>query len=794
MTGVEVLINLPSIKFNKSYWYSVPDRLDSEVAEGKRVLLPMGTSLHEGYIVSVERNSLRTGLKPIIKVLDKETVFDHRLLEVAQWMAEYYVCPVSLALKAMIPRLLSKRKLQTIIPAVNRGEVDNVLIKSPAIKKLMEQLWNEGEMSLKAALKITSRTELDNLEKCGIITRSGKYQAIQSFKTGYVYTQGNFDYVKQISGLRKKAPRQAEIMELINGGQVDCEYLDNRFSRTSISSLINKGYLKLQRKSVQQLDNELVLTREQAQALAIINDKIEKGSSQGILLYGVTGSGKTEVYIRAAQKTIAQGKGVIVLVPEIALTRHLVSSFNSRFQRMAVLHSGMPPTERYDEWRRIKQGEVDLVLGTRSAVFAPLPKIGLIVIDEEQETTYKQEETPRYHARDIAQLRARMDSAVLLLGSATPSVDTFYKAMQGELSLVTIANRIGTACLPRITIEDLRQSFRGGATKIISPYLQARIQEVLNRQEQTILFINRRGYVPITICMQCGSIASCPDCSVALNYHRDINKNVCHYCDYKVNPTDLCSVCGSTHIQQIGFGTQKLEEEIESLFPHARVKRLDRDTSMRKGAQKAILEQMKEHNIDILIGTQMVAKGLDFPNVSLVGVVNADSMLNLPDFRAAERCFQLIVQVAGRAGRGKYPGEVVIQTYNPENPVIQLAAQQDYFKFYREEIKFRKLLNYPPFTNLLRLVVSSSSEIEARDTSNELAVYINEITDAHEEQIAVLGPAACPINKIKNRYRFQVLVKCDNLLLISSIAQYIIYKGISGNTRLEIDINPLMTM
>ncbi|MEN6462011.1 MAG: primosomal protein N' [Syntrophomonas sp.] len=794
MTGVEVLINLPSIKFNKGYWYCVPDKLEDQVEEGKRVMVQIGKLMHEGYIVAVEQNCLKVGLKPVVKILDEVSVFDQRLLELAGWMAEYYVCPVSLALKAMIPRLLSKKKAWVIIPAVSREEFDNINLEINNNMELMERLWAEGEMSFSTALKYTTRSQLKDLETDGLIINTGSYKVRQQFKAGYVYAILQFDYYKDMPALSKRASRQAEIMELItNKGQVDCEYLDKCYARATINSLINKGYIKIEKKGIQQIDTRLVLTQEQEKALNIINMKIEAEYYEEILLYGVTGSGKTEVYIKAAEQTIKQGKGVIVLVPEIALTRHLVSSFNARFRNMAVLHSGMPPGERHDEWKRIKNGEIDLVLGTRSAIFAPLPAIGLIIIDEEQETTYKQEDSPRYHAREVAIRRAQMDSAVFLAGSATPSVDTFYKAMNGKMTLVTIKERIGEAKLPRVTVEDLRKSFHNGEKNIISPYLQEKIEQTINRGEQTILFINRRGYAPITICMQCGSIASCPDCSVALTYHQDIDQNVCHYCDYRANIPNLCPVCGSTQIQQIGFGTQKLEEEVHSLFPGARISRLDRDTSTKKGAQNTILEEMKKHQIDILIGTQMVAKGLDFPYVSLVGVVDADGMLNIPDFRAAERCFQLIVQAGGRAGRGDYPGEVVIQSYNPENPVIQMAAQQDYFKFYQEEIKLRKLLHYPPFTNLLRVVINSDNEPDARKVCRDMAEYINEIIDAREEDIQILGPAPCPISKIRNRYRYQVLVKCDNLLLICSIAQYIIYRG-NNNTRVEIDINPLMTM
>lgn len=795
MTSAEVLINLPSIKFNNGYWYSVPEILELEVQVGKRVLVELGNKKTEGFVINIIPEGEKTDLKPILKVLDKEQVFDRRLLDLAGWMAEYYVCPVSSALNVMLPRLLSKKKSRAILPLISQEEFYNQELETNTGITLMEKLWSEGEITVRSAMKYINQNDLDKLVSMGLVIITGSYQASQQYRNGYVYKPGDFDYDYVITAIKKNAARQAEIIEMIyRSGEVDCNKLDSIFPRTSIKCLLKKGFITIEKKYKQLHYKPLTLTEEQEKALDIINIKIDAGNYAEILLHGVTGSGKTEIYIRSAERVIKQGKGVIILVPEIALTRHLVSSFNTRFKKIAVLHSAMPPTERYDEWKRIKNGEIDLVLGTRSAIYAPLPYIGLIVIDEEQETTYKQEETPRYHAREVAAQRAQADSAVLLMGSATPSIDTFYKAMKGDMALVSLLGRIGDARLPSVTVEDMKQVFQYGTTNVISPYLMKKIKQTIERGEQTILFINRRGYAPITICMQCGHIASCPDCSVALTYHMDIGCHVCHYCDYRIPVLRVCTICGSSHIQQIGFGTQKVEEAIQAHFPEARISRLDMDTSRRKGTQTAILDNMKSKKVDILIGTQMVAKGLDFPAVSLVGIIDADGMLNLPDFRAAERCFQLIVQAAGRAGRGSLPGEVVIQTYSPDNQVIQMAARQNYFGFYQEEIKLRKLLHYPPFTNLLRIVISADKESELQWVSQKVADYINEIVDAREDDIDVLGPAPCPISKIRNRYRYQVIVKSDSLLLISSIAKYIILSRSYKNTRLELDINPVMTM
>lgn len=394
----------------------------------------------------------------------------------------------------------------------------------------------------------------------------------------------------------------------------------------------------------------------------------------------------------------------------------------------------------------------------------------------------------------MARKRAELERAHIILGSATPSVETFYRALKGHLRLLSLRKRVGEARMPLIKIEDMRKSVRPGKWTAISKYLEEKIHSRLENHEQSILFINRRGYSPMTICSYCGNVALCPHCSVGLTFHHDINKHVCHYCNYQREPAENCPFCGNRQLQQIGVGTQRLEEEVKLLFPMARIARLDLDSSSKTGVQKKILAQMKNGKIDILVGTQMVAKGLDFPNVSLVGIVDADSMLNLPDFRAGERCFQLIVQAAGRAGRGSKAGEVVIQSYDPDNTIIRMSARQDYSGFFSEEIKLRQLLKYPPFSQILRIVLSSEDERLVEDISNALALEINEIIDAREEIIEVLGPAPCPINKIRNRYRWQLLVKCENMLLLKSIGNFIIDKSFDRQVRMEIDIKPLITM
>lgn len=796
MTCVDVLINLPSRQFDKSYTYLVPESFRNTICFGKRVLVHFGKTRVEGYVIN-KQECLEEGLKKVLKVLDDEPVFNQELLKIAQWMADQYMCPISVVLNAMIPRMLNKKITKSVIPIVDREAFDDLHVKVISVdeEEFFNKLWEDGEISLKESLKYLGRDRLELFEHEGIICVSGTYAGYRDSKAGYVYIKSDFDIEKDMPVLQVRAPRQAEAMHfIIKSGQTDRATFDKLFPSASVKSLLKKGYIQIVKKKNDQLTVRHVLNEEQDRALKLIESAIISETREEFLLYGVTGSGKTEVYLHAAEKVIKKGKNVIVLVPEIALTRHLIDIFSARIENIAVLHSSMPAGERYDEWKRIKNGEVNLVLGTRSAVFAPLPELGLIIIDEEQENTYKQEESPRYHACEVARKRAEFNSAIMILGSATPSLETFFRSAKGETTTLYIKSRVGEAKMPEVIIADMRTASKKGNRNIISGLLQEKLQLNLSRGEQSILFINRRGYSPMTICRECGIIASCPNCSVGMTYHRDINKNVCHYCNYQAAVPSICDKCGSSHIQMIGFGTQKVEEESRILFPDARIVRLDLDSSRKKGIQQSILRRMKQKEIDILIGTQMVAKGLDFPDVSLVGIVDADSMLNLPDFRAGERAFQLIVQAAGRAGRSDLSGEVVIQTYNPDNAIIKMASEQDYISFYCEEIKLRRLLNYPPFTSILRIVVAAELETVALEVSDMMSGYINDIIDAKEDEIIILGPAPCPIYRLRNRYRYQIMIKCENMLLLQSIGRYTLEKFHYKEARIEVDINPVMSL
>ncbi len=793
MNNVEILVDLPLKNTDTVFTYAVPDHLADEVEYGRRVLVELGNRKVEGFVISPpldQEEDIST--KAILQVLDIIPVFDHQLFKLAQWIADTYICPLSTALKSMIPPVLNRKKGKWLTPLVSREEMERS-IQALAIDvqiEIVETLYQGKALSFSEALSFTDKKSLLVMVDNGLIDIIGKYTAAGTDKTGMVYRAISPEFENDMEMLERRAPRQAELLKaLLAQGEIEQTRVSKDYPSSSIKSLLNKGYITTARKNAVEQPAHHILLDEQKRVVSQINWGIKCEEYKEFLLHGVTASGKTEVYLQAIQNCMARGRSALVLVPEIALTRHLMGSFTSRFPDIAVLHSSMKSSERYDSWKRIKNGEVKLVLGTRSAVFAPLKNIGLIIIDEEHETTYKQEENPKYHACEVARWRAEEDQATIVYGSATPSLDTYYRTVKSEIGLLQLKRRIGNIDDPVVHIHDLRKSDRKNAS--VSRFLEEKIRTALENDHQCILFLNRRGFAPITICRKCGQVLTCPACSVSLNYHHDRNMNICHYCNYQEKTSSRCSACGSNYLDLTGVGTQKVEAEIRTLFPEARIARLDQDSSRIVGSQDQILQKMKSHEIDILIGTQMVAKGLDFPRVALVGIISADAMLNIPDYRAGERAFQLMVQSAGRAGRGDVPGEVVIQTYNPDHPVIAWAVEHDYEAFYHSEINNRFLLNYPPFTNIMRIVLSGLNEEELIQTAQILLQQTNDYIDAKEDDIDILGPAPCPIYKLRKRYRQQIILKCENMLLLKSIGEKMLYKAPNRGLRIGIEINPL---
>lgn len=502
------------------------------------------------------------------------------------------------------------------------------------------------------------------------------------------------------------------------------------------------------------------LTGEQSRALQPVREALHKGQHRRFLLHGVTGSGKTEVYMRAAEKCLEEGRQVIMLVPEISLTPQVIERFIGRFgsESVAVLHSRLSPGERYDEWMRIKKQKVKIVTGARSAVFAPFDNIGLIIVDEEHEATYKSDMTPRYDGAEVALKRLQEHRGVFLCGSATPGVSTYYRAEQGIFERLELTTRYNRVALPQVTLVDMRKELKAGNRSVISRELYRAMEETLNRGRQIILFLNRRGYSTFISCRECGAVIKCPDCGISLTYHKEKNRAVCHYCGYEKEPPENCPECNSAFIRYFGIGTEKVEETTGRLFPQAAVERLDLDSTRRKGSIEKILNRFKKGKIDILIGTQLVAKGLDFQNVGLAGIISADITLNIPDFRSPERTFQLITQAAGRAGRGEEKGTVIIQSCTPDNYAVALAAQQDYRGFYDMEISMRKYMGYPPFSDLIQMIFSSKEEKKAAEAAR---MWYHKMKEQLEEPDAsgVFLPQAAPMNRVKDTYRYCILIK-----------------------------------
>ena len=613
-----------------------------------------------------------------------------------------------------------------------------------------------------------------------------------------------------IESLHARAIKQKEVLEFLlqhPAEQYDARQLAESTDAgpSTITALIKRGVLSERREEVYRdpyghktftPTNPLPLTMEQEEAIKPVLKTIDQDQHETFLLYGVTGSGKTEIYLQSIQEVLKKGKEAIVLVPEIALTPQMVDRFKGRFGNdVAVLHSALSTGEKYDEWRKVQRKEAKVVVGARSAIFAPFENLGIIIIDEEHETSYKQEELPRYHARDVAIHRARHHNCPVILGSATPSLESFARAKKDVYHLLTLSKRMNDRELPAVSTVDMREEMRSGNRTMFSRELFEKIEDRLAKKEQIILFLNRRGHSSFMMCRDCGYVMQCPHCDISLTYHRVSNEMKCHYCGHDTGVPVICPECSSNHIRYFGTGTQKVEEELLKLLPEARIVRMDVDTTGRKGAHEKLLDHFQSGKADILLGTQMIAKGLDFPNITLVGVLSADTMLHLPDFRSGEKTFQLLTQVSGRAGRHELSGEVVIQTYTPEHYSIEHAGRQDYDSFYRQEMMMRKIGSYTPFYFLTLITVSHENLMKAISTTEKITKYVkSQIT----REAILLGPVASPIPRINNRYRYQCLIKYKrepdlNSALKKVLEHYQPQFAKEGLT-ISIDVNPYMMM
>ncbi len=612
--------------------------------------------------------------------------------------------------------------------------------------------------------------------------------------------------------LRRKAPRQAMVLDYLGSkGASPWKEVSRATGAASavLNSLARKELVEVEERTSEEFSwleefrsesgeespEPLVLTPEQEEAYNRVVRAMSEEREEGFLLHGVTGSGKTEVYLRAIEYCLQKGREALLLVPEIALTPQMVNYITRKLSgKVVLLHSSLSLRERYQQWLKVKEGKASVVLGTRSAVFAPLNNIGLIIIDEEQENSYKQEEAPRYHAVTVAEWRASYHRAVKVWGSATPSVETYYRAQLGEINLVEMSRRATPYSLPPVEVVDMRQELQSGHKSIFSRQLTAHLEETLQQGEQALLFINRRGFSSFVLCRECGHVVRCPYCSVSLTYHAHSGKMVCHYCAYTAVPLSRCPGCSGVYIKYFGTGTQKVETEVKRLFPEHSVMRMDRDTTLRKGAHRKIWQSFRSGKAQIMVGTQMVAKGMDFPGVTLVGVIAADTALHLPDFRASEKTFQLLTQVSGRAGRGEKKGTVVVQTYHPDHYSIECARDHNYIAFYREEISVREELQYPPFTEMLRLVFVSTDEKEGWRAASEVA----ETLEGCLEGVELLGPATAPLYRIKGYYRNHLILKDKSLQEINEVVRDVVWKfrqsSLGQKVRLTVDFNPMVML
>ena len=756
--------------------YRIPPALQRHCAVGQRVMVPVGHRELLGYVVGLAAHSTLSDLKPLNEVLDETPVVSADLLRLTKWVADYYLCSWGQVLKAAIPEGFRERSA-TVYDLTPEARQSSPTWPSSRAGEVLRCLECRGALRRHDLAKAVGAPNLAallrRLQDQGLVSQTRQRHApkVRERTTTMVRLIPAADTVRTlVEQIRPRAPNQAKVLVFLLE-QPACEMKALRRqlagAPAAVKRLQQQGVVELY--EVEDLRRVVPPPSGQPPSLPVLNDAQRRVLEQieanlaapdgtPVLLHGITGSGKTEVYMRAIAGVLRQGKSALVLVPEIALTDQLVQRFAARFpSRLGVLHSGLSGGERFDEWRRLARGDAQIAVGTRSAVFAPMQHLGLIVVDEEHDTSYKQEEAPRYNARDVAIVRAQQSGAVVVMGSATPAVESFHNAQTGKYLLLSLPHRIDDKPLPAITLVDQREHTAPNQ-RIVSDPLREAIAVCLERREQCLILINRRGFAAYLQCRDCGAIPYCEHCSVALTYHRGAHRLRCHYCGFNQPVMTLCTGCESTSLRPHGLGTQQVESALSALFPKARLARMDRDTTRAKAAHQRILRALGNGDIDILVGTQMIAKGHDYPNITLVGVVSADASLSMPDFRAPERLFQLLTQVAGRAGRGERPGHVFLQTYRPEHDSVTFACGHDFAGFFQHETARRRDVGYPPFSRLARLIVESPKAEHAEATSQRIGETLQRQIPPRSD-VTVLGPAEAPIARLQDRYRWHLLVK-----------------------------------
>ncbi len=802
----KVIVDVPTMQTDQPFTYLVPENLNEQLAVGMRVEVPFGNGNRhvQGFVLAIEPmaatvfDEANVQLKELVAVLDLKPVLNTEMLALADYMKEK-----TFAFKITC--------LQTMLPSVMRADYQKYIYLTDVLsEELQDQLfygleeisWDQAQergilpqlMALRKQQKVDIRYEVTTRNKVKMV------RFIQAAK--------EFEQLEEIRlGLRKGAKKKEQLLyylQRLGTEKVTAvkEMKELGFSTALLNEAAKNGWLTFLEKEAYrdpfanqtfEKTTALSLNAEQQVAVETILQSVQEQQSQTYLLEGITGSGKTEVYLQVIAEVLNQGKTAIMLVPEISLTPQMVQRFKSRFgEHVAVMHSGLSQGEKYDEWRKIEREEAEVVVGARSAIFAPIENIGVIIIDEEHEASYKQEETPRYHARDLAIWRSEYHHCPVVLGSATPSLESRARAQKNVYQRLRLTQRANQAAtLPTIDVVDMRQEVENGNVSSFSMSLQEKLQERLEKNEQSVLLLNRRGYSSFVMCRDCGYVLPCPNCDISLTLHMDSKTMKCHYCGHEERIPYRCPNCGQDKIRYYGTGTQKVEEELQTLLPDSRILRMDVDTTRRKGAHEKILRTFGEGQADILLGTQMIAKGLDFPNVTLVGVLNADTALNLPDFRSSERTFQLLTQVSGRAGRAEKPGEVIIQSFNPEHYAIQLAKAQDYEDFYTKEMYIRHRGNYPPYYFTVQITASHPEENEAAKQMFQIATKLKQ---GLSPQAILLGPTPNAIMRVNNRYFYQVIIKYKQEPMLQPLLKEILtdtQRATARGLKLSIDAEPM---
>ncbi|MGK4137637.1 primosomal protein N' [Enterococcus faecalis] len=802
----KVIVDVPTMQTDQPFTYLVPENLNEQLAVGMRVEVPFGNGNRhvQGFVLAIEPmaatvlDETNVQLKELVAVLDLKPVLNTEMLALADYMKEK-----TFAFKITC--------LQTMLPSVMRADYQKYIYLTDELsEELQDQLfygleeisWDQAQergllpqlMALRKQQKVDIRYEVTTRNKVKMV------RFIQAAK--------EFEQLEEIRlGLRKGAKKKEQLLyylQRLGTEKVTAvkEMKELGFSTAFLNEAAKNGWLTFIEKEAYrdpfanqtfEKTTALSLNAEQQVAVETILQSVQEQQSQTYLLEGITGSGKTEVYLQVIAEVLNQGKTAIMLVPEISLTPQMVQRFKSRFgEHVAVMHSGLSQGEKYDEWRKIERGEAEVVVGARSAIFAPIENIGVIIIDEEHEASYKQEETPRYHARDLAIWRSEYHHCPVVLGSATPSLESRARAQKNVYQRLRLTQRANQAAtLPTIDVVDMRQEVENGNVSSFSMSLQEKLQERLEKNEQSVLLLNRRGYSSFVMCRDCGYVLPCPNCDISLTLHMDSKTMKCHYCGHEERIPYRCPNCGQDKIRYYGTGTQKVEEELQTLLPDSRILRMDVDTTRRKGAHEKILRTFGEGQADILLGTQMIAKGLDFPNVTLVGVLNADTALNLPDFRSSERTFQLLTQVSGRAGRAEKTGEVIIQSFNPEHYAIQLAKAQDYEDFYTKEMYIRHRGDYPPYYFTVQITASHPEENEAAKQMFQIATKLKQ---GLSPQAILLGPTPNAIMRVNNRYFYQVIIKYKQEPMLQPLLKEILtdtQRATARGLKLSIDAEPM---